>query len=180
MANGRGSLGLGRMNCDSSIFGPARLGEKKISKRNAVRTAPSVASLIQRSRRTARLVTAEAKHGADVGCYDSSCPVVYAAATRWQRNGGYPLLQFDLDQLNWHGRACHEAERYQAQTMEALPVGLLGRLYYLSKILKLSINRERRTSLIKIIHALLLASPAYCSASPYSQDSSSIELAPAA
>ena len=95
-------------------------------------------------------------------------------------DGGFPLLQFDLDQLNWHGRACHEAERYQAQTMEALPVGLLGRLYYLSKILKLSINRERRTSLIKIIHALLLASPAYCSASPYSQDSSSIELAPAA
>ena len=59
MANGRGSLGLGRMNCDSSMFGPARLGEKKISKRNAVRTAPSVVSLIQRSRRTARLVTAE-------------------------------------------------------------------------------------------------------------------------
>ena len=62
-------MGLGRMNCDSSMFGPARLGEKKISKRNAVRTAPSVVSLIQRSRRTARLVTAEAKHGADSGCF---------------------------------------------------------------------------------------------------------------
>ena len=86
----------------------------------------------------------------------SSCPVDCAAAMRRR----LPLLKFDLDQLNWHGCACHEAERYQAQAMEALPVGLLGRLYYLSKILKLSINRERRTSLIKIIHALLLASPA--------------------
>ena len=181
MANGRGSLGLGRMNCDSSMFGPARLGEKKNLKTKCRAHCP-VCSVAYTAKQTDSETSdcREAKHGADVGCYDSSCPVVYAAATRWQRNGGYPLLQFDLDQLNWHGRACHEAERYQAQTMEALPVGLLGRLYYLSKILKLSINRERRTSLIKIIHALLLASPAYCSASPYSQDSSSIELAPAA
>ena len=146
-----------------------------------MRTAPSVVSLIQRSRRTARLVTAERRSMEQtLAATIRPVPSFMRRQRRWQRNGGYPLLQFDLDQLNWHGRACHEAERYQAQTMEALPVGLLGRLYYLSKILKLSINRERRTSLIKIIHALLLASPAYCSASPYSQDSSSIELAPAA
>ena len=164
-------MGLGRTNCDetSSTLGVGPAHWRKNLKTKCRACCP------------VRRLYGEADGQRDDGTGRSSRCLLHASARQspvgrlWhrvvQRRGRLPPLRFDLDQLNWHGCACHEAERYQAQAMEALPVGLLGRLYYLSKILKLSINRERRTSLIKIIHALL-ASPAYRSASPYSQDSS--------
>ena len=66
------------------------------------------------------------------------------------------FTQFDEeDQLNWHdSQAARVTKLKGTKRWKLSQSGRLGG-GYLSKILKLSINRERRTSLIKIIHALL-------------------------
>ena len=57
--------------------------------------------------------------------------------------------------MNWHdSQAARVTKLKGTKRWKLSQSGRLGG-GYLSKILKLSINRERRTSLIKIIHALL-------------------------